>query len=217
MKTIYFLLGVLILFSCKSKPTTQKVLPYVGNFDIEYRMVDGVEVADTVYPKIIDFAYLNQDSVMIKSSSMKGKIWIAEFFFTSCPTICPTMTKQMIRLNNDTKDIENYLQFMSFSINPKNDTPSELRKYIVKNKITAKNWQFFTGNEAATHDLGINYFQIFAGQDAESEGGYAHSGAFTLVDREGYVRGVYLGTDPNEVNRLEIDLRKLLKYEYNVN
>ena len=217
MKTIYFLLGVLILFSCKSKPTTQKVLPYVGNFDIEYRMVDGVEVADTVYPKIIDFAYLNQDSVMIKSSSMKGKIWIAEFFFTSCPTICPTMTKQMIRLNNDTKDIENYLQFMSFSINPKNDTPSELRKYIVKNKITAKNWQFFTGNEAATHDLGINYFQIFAGQDAESEGGYAHSGAFTLVDREGYVRGVYLGTDPNEVNRLETDLRKLLKYEYNVN
>ena len=217
MKTIYFLLGVLILFSCKSKPTTQKVLPYVGNFDIEYRMVDGVEVADTVYPKIIDFAYLNQDSIMIKSSSMKGKIWIAEFFFTSCPTICPTMTKQMIRLNNDTKDIENYLQFMSFSINPKNDTPSELRKYIVKNKITAKNWQFFTGNEVATHDLGINYFQIFAGQDAESEGGYAHSGAFTLVDREGYVRGVYLGTDPNEVNRLEIDLRKLLKYEYNVN
>jgi protein SCO1/2 len=217
MKTIYFLLGVLILFSCKSKPTTQKVLPYVGNFDIEYRMVDGVEVADTVYPKIIDFAYLNQDSIMIKSSSMKGKIWIAEFFFTSCPTICPTMTKQMIRLNNDTKDIENYLQFMSFSINPKNDTPSELRKYIVKNKITAKNWQFFTGNEAATHDLGINYFQIFAGQDAESEGGYAHSGAFTLVDREGYVRGVYLGTDPNEVNRLETDLRKLLKYEYNVN
>ncbi len=217
MKTIYFLLGILILFSCKSKPTTQKVLPYVGNFDIQYRMVDGVEVADTVYPKIIDFAYLNQDSVMIKSSSMKGKIWIAEFFFTSCPTICPTMTKQMIRLNNDTKDIENYLQFMSFSINPKNDTPSELRKYIVKNKITAKNWQFFTGNEAATHDLGINYFQIFAGQDAESEGGYAHSGAFTLVDREGYVRGVYLGTDPNEVNRLETDLRKLLKYEYNVN
>ncbi|MCE2742197.1 MAG: SCO family protein [Fluviicola sp.] len=217
MKTIYFLLSVLILFSCTSKPSTQKVLPYVGNFDIEYRMVDGKEVADTVYPKIIDFAYLNQDSVMIKSTSMKGKVWIAEFFFTSCPTICPTMTKQMIRLNNDTKDIGQYLQFMSFSINPKNDTPSELRKYIAKNKITAKNWQFFTGNEAATHDLGINYFQIFAGQDAESAGGYAHSGAFTLVDREGYVRGVYLGTDPKEVNRLKIDLRKLLKYEYNVN
>jgi protein SCO1/2 len=217
MKTIYFLLSVLIFVSCTPKPTTHKVLPYVGNFDIEYRMVDGKEVADTVYPKIIDFSYLNQDSVMIKSSSMKGKVWIAEFFFTSCPTICPTMTKQMIRLNNDTKDIGKYLQFMSFSINPKNDTPSELRKYISKNKITAKNWQFFTGNEAATHDLGINYFQIFAGQDAESAGGYAHSGAFTLVDREGYVRGVYLGTDSKEVNRLKTDLRKLLKYEYNVN
>ena len=71
--------------------------------------------------------------------------------------------------------------------------------------------------EDFTHDLGINHFQIFAGQDPESAGGYAHSGAFTLVDKEGYVRGVYMGTEPKEVKRLEKELRKLLKYEYNVN
>jgi protein SCO1/2 len=153
----------------------------------------------------------------VKASDMKGKIWIADFFFTSCPTICPKMTEQMKRLNGMTKDLNDHIQYMSFSINPKYDTPTQLRKYIQLHKIKAKNWQFFTGNEARTHELGINNFQIFAGQDASAAGGYAHTGAFALVDKEGYVRGVYLGTDPKEVNKLEKDLRKLLKYEYSIN
>ena len=79
-----------------------------------------------------------------------------------------------------------------------------------------KNWQFFTGNEAETHRLGIENFQIFAGRDDESEGGFAHSGAFTLVDKEGYVRGVYLGTDKKQVKQLEHDVRLLLKEEYGI-
>ncbi|MBI1836155.1 MAG: SCO family protein [Flavobacteriia bacterium] len=217
MKSFFILAGILLVIACHSEKKKQRVLPIIGNYDIEYRQVNGVEVADTVYPKMVAFSYLNQDSIKISSKDMKGKIWIAEFFFTSCPTICPPMTRQMIRLNKNTKDLEKYLQFISFSINPTHDTPSELKKYIHKHHIKAKNWQFFTGDEAKTHELGINNFQIFAGQDPASAGGYAHSGAFTLVDREGYVRGVYLGTDPKEVNKLEKDLRKLLKYEYEVN
>lgn len=83
--------------------------------------------------------------------------------------------------------------------------------------IKSANWQFLTGNEEETHRLGIENFQIFAGRDDEAEGGFAHSGAFTLVDKEGYVRGVYLGTDKAQVELLEKDLRKLLKYEYGIN
>ena len=217
MKFLIPFILLLILLSCNQSEKKVRVLPYVGNFDIVYSMVNGKEVADTVYPKMIDFSYFNQDSLVVKSSDMKGKIWIADFFFTSCPTICPKMTEQMKRLNGMTKDINEQIQYISFSINPKYDTPEQLRKYIQVHKIKAKNWQFFTGNEARTHDLGINNFQIFAGQDASAAGGYAHTGAFALVDKEGYVRGVYLGTDPKEVNKLEIDLRKLLKYEYSIN
>lgn len=217
MKFLIPFILLLILLSCNQSEKKVRVLPYVGNFDIVYSMVNGKEVADTVYPKMIDFSYFNQDSLVVKSSDMKGKIWIADFFFTSCPTICPKMTEQMKRLNGMTKDINEHIQYISFSINPKYDTPEQLRKYIQVHKIKAKNWQFFTGNEARTHDLGINNFQIFAGQDASAAGGYAHTGAFALVDKEGYVRGVYLGTDPKEVNKLEIDLRKLLKYEYSIN
>jgi len=217
MKLLIPFILLITLLSCNQSEKKVRVLPFVGNYDIVYSMVNGKEVADTVYPKMIDFSYFNQDSLVVKASDMKGKIWIADFFFTSCPTICPKMTEQMKRLNGMTKDLNDHIQYMSFSINPKYDTPTQLRKYIQLHKIKAKNWQFFTGNEARTHELGINNFQIFAGQDASAAGGYAHTGAFALVDKEGYVRGVYLGTDPKEVNKLEKDLRKLLKYEYSIN
>jgi len=213
---LFFVLAVSVLL-CSCKEVKVRVLPFVGNYDIEYKLIDGKEVGDTVYPKMIDFSYLNQDSMRVKSNEMKGKVWIADFFFTSCPTICPKMTEQLKRLNGLTEDLSDEIQFISFSINPKHDTPSQLRRYIKHHKITAKNWQFFTGDEAFTHDLGINHFQIFAGEDASAAGGYAHTAAFSLVDKEGYIRGVYMGTDTKEVNRLAKDVRKLLKYEYSVN
>lgn len=217
MQRILLAFSILLLFACQQETSKQHVLPFIGNYDLEYKEVNGKEVVDTLYPKMIDFTFTNQDSVKVTAKSMKGKIWIADFFFVNCPTICPTMTKELKRVNEATKDISQHLQFMSFSINPKRDTPSQLRKYRTKYKIKAKNWVFLTGDEAFTNELGINNFQIFSGQDENSAGGYAHSGAFTLVDKEGYVRGVYLGTDPKDVNRLIKDIRKLLKYEYNIN
>jgi protein SCO1/2 len=205
----------LFLVSCNSKDKV-RVLPIVGNYDVEYDTIDGKEVADTIYPKIPFFQFKNQDGKIITSTDLKGKVWIADFFFTSCPTICPTMTAQLKRLAVKTKDLENEIQFMSISIDPKTDQPSILRKYISKNGITASNWVFLTGDENKTHELGVNYFQVFANKDIESAGGYAHSPAFVLVDKDGYVRGVYVGTQTDQVDLLEKDVRKLLRYEYNV-
>lgn len=217
MKIIFFSILICLLISCKNSNSKQRVLPILGNADVIYKMVNGEEVADTVYPKMINFSYLNQDSVQIKSSDMKGKIWVADFIFTNCQSICPKMTREMKRLNSLTKDLSDYIQYMSFSIDPTTDSPRVLKNYIKVNGITAKNWQFFTGNEVRTHALGIDNFLIVAEEDKAAAGGYAHSEAFTLVDREGYVRGVYKVSDPKEVNKLEQDIRKLLKYEYSVN
>ena len=208
---------VFILVSCSAINEKKHVLPFIGNYDIEYKLIDGKEVSDTVYPTIPYFYFLNDDSVVVKSTEMEGKVWVVDFFFTTCPTICPTMTKNMQKLNAATKDLDDELQFISISINPQHDTPSILKRYREHYKATASNWQFLTGKEAETHQLGIENFQIFAGRDEESEGGYAHSGAFTLVDKEGYVRGVYLGTDEKQVIQLEKDIRKLLKEEYGNN
>ena len=214
-----FLLVILVpvlLSSCGEKKK-EHVLPFIGNYDIEYSLVNGVEVADTVYPTIPFFHFLNEDSIRISSKDLKGKIWVADFFFTTCSTICPKMTTQMKRLNAMTSDLNDQVQFISFTINPRYDQPSVLKQYKKHHGITATNWTFLTGDEAEIHRLGIEDFRIFAGQDDLSEDGYAHSEAFTLVDKEGFVRGVYNIADPKQVDQLEKDIRKLLKYEYNIN
>ena len=211
---LFSILFLIVIFSSCSNDKKVRVLPIIGNYDIEYSMKNGVEVADTVYPKMIPFEFYNQDSIRVTNETFKGKVWIADFFFTTCPTICPTMTKNLKWLNEQTKDLEKDVQFLSFTINPNHDTPSKLLAYKKHYNIRVNNWSFLTGEEDFTHQLGIEHFQIFAGQDASAAGGYAHSGAFTLVDKEGYVRGVYLGTDMEHVKQLEKDLRKLLKYEY---
>jgi protein SCO1/2 len=211
---LVLLVSWIVIASCTEQKKV-RVLPIVGNYDVEYDTIDGKELTDTIYPKIPYFTYLNQDSIQITSSTMKGKVWIADFFFTSCPSICPKMTSQMKRLSILTKDLEKHIQFISFSINPSYDGPSKLRAYRKHYGITAKNWEFLTGDEEATHALGVDYFQVFANKDIESAGGYAHSPAFVLVDKEGYVRGVYIGTDTKQVNFLQKDVRKLLAYEYN--
>lgn len=205
-----------VLLSCNSGKKKIHVLPFIGNFDIEYKLVDGVEVTDTIYPRIPFFHFTNEFGKEITSSQMKGKVWIADFFFTSCQTICPLMTTNLKRLNQSTQDLSNEVQFISFSIDPERDTPKTLKRYKAHHGISAQNWTFLTGDEEKTHLLGIENFQIFAGRDEESQGGFAHSGAFTLVDKEGFVRGVYLGTDPKQVEQLEKDLRLLLKEEYGI-
>ena len=209
------LLGLLVL-SCENEIKEERVLPILGQRDVEYNVVNGEEIADTLYHTVPEFNYLNQDSVMIESTSMKGKIWISDFFFTHCPTICPPMTSQMNRLNKNLSDLSEEVQFMSFSIDPERDTPSRLREYIRAHEINAQNWYFFTGNEEATHRLGIESFLVHAGTDDTQPGGFAHGDIFTLVDREGHVRGIYHGTKEEDVNKLETDARKLLEHEYGV-
>lgn len=208
------ILLILLLFGCVESPK----LPYLGNADIEYNEKDGVVYADTVYPRIPHFQFTNQDGKHVTNNTYRGRIWVVEFFFTSCPTICPIMNKQLNRLYKKLDKREHAaLQFLSFSIDPTTDNPTVLKKYQVKHKINHKNWDFLTGNETETHRLGIQNFLTFAGKDSESAGGYAHSGSFTLVDAKGYVRGVYAVTNFDlSVNEQEFDrMVKEIKILYN--
>jgi protein SCO1 len=216
MKLIIGFIGMLFLVACTSKQQ-ERALPYYGNFDVITSETNGVQTTDTVYPKIPHFSYLNQDSIRIDSKQLKGKVWIANFFFTSCPSICPPMMAQMKRLNILTQDIADEVQFFSFSIDPSTDQPSVLRNYIKNNGLNTKNWQFLTGNEAKTHSLGVNHFMVHAKKDPMAAGGFAHSDGMVLVDKSGYVRGIYLGTQTTEVDQLNNDLRKLLAIEYGIN
>lgn len=211
------LLGILMLFGCTDhKVPHKKALPYFGNYDVVVSETNGIREVDTIYPKIPVFRYLNQDSVMIQSKDLHRKVWVANFFFTSCPSICPPMIAQMKRLNILTQDLKDQVQFMSFSIDPTTDQPSVLRSYIKNNGINTSNWYFFTGDESKTHDLGVNHFMVHADKDPMAAGGFAHSDGLVLVDKEGYVRGIYRGTQTEDVDRLQKDLRKLLEIEYGI-
>lgn len=198
----------------------KKKLPFLGNPDVVYTEKNGFFYADTLYPKIPNFTFLNQDSTTVNRKTYKGKIWVVEFFFTQCPTICPIMNKQLKRVyqavQSETPDFKQKFQFLSFSIDPKNDSPSKLKKYKTSHNLPYSNWDFLTGDEALTHTLGIQNFLTFAGKDDASAGGYAHSGSFTLVDAKGYVRGVYAVTNfdtsvnEQEFNRMVNEIKILL-------
>lgn len=213
-KVIFALIVLVALtVSCEEKDT--RVLPIVGERDVEYKMVDGEEVADTIYHHVPEFQYINQDSILIDSKNLKDRIWITDFFFTHCPTICPPMTSQMKRLNDNTSDLKDEIYFLSFSIDPDRDTPARLRAYRESYSVTTKNWHFFTGDEEDTHLLAKEFFNG-AERNEDIDGGFGHTSYFALVDKDGLVRGIYDGTNVDQVDQLEQDLRKLLKYEYDV-
>lgn len=218
MLRIFALLLPLLIVSCvdskdpnktHSENTPKQVLPYLGFKDIE----KNGDITDTIYHKIPEFAFLNQDSVLITDKDLQGKVYVADFFFTHCPTICPTMTQQMKRLVKNTSDIDE-LMFLSHTIDPKRDTLARLREYRKIMEIDASNWHFLRGSMEYTYDIGKHGYLINADEDEEADGGYLHSEHFVLIDREGHIRGMYEGTDPNKVDQLEKDIRKLLKEQY---
>lgn len=117
----------------------------------------------------------------------------------------------MKRLQSNTNDIQDRFRILSFTIDPKTDTPSKFSNYIADFDLNMLNWDMLTGDEKTINKLGIKGFLVHSGRDDYAEGGFAHSTAFVLVDKNGYIRGLYDGTNPEKVDQLEKDLRKLLK------
>ena len=213
-----FTLVLLIFLSACEAVESSRSLPYIGHYDLEYSIKDGLQVIDTVYQPVQSFTYQNQEGRQVTNNNYANKVWITEFFFSTCPTICPIMTVQMTKLFEEvnTMDKKDQVQFLSFSIDPEKDTPETLKNYKNLYCKNCENWDFLTGDEKFTHRLGIESFKIFAGREEEAEGGFAHSGAFSLVDTKGFLRGVYniTGFD-GSVNNLEYyrlleDLKVLL-------
>ena len=137
--------------------------------------------------KVPDFAFLNQDSLLITNNDYKGKVYVVEFFFTTCPTICPIMNENLIQIQNRFTNFKNF-GVASFTINPDYDTPQILKEYAEKYGVTNLNWNLMTGASQQIYDLANTGFNIFASQSPNSPGGFEHSGMFALVDKNGFIR-----------------------------
>ncbi|MFD0796475.1 SCO family protein [Maribacter chungangensis] len=137
--------------------------------------------------KVPSFQFINQDSLLISDKDYIGKVYVAEFFFTSCPSICPLMTENLVELQNHFKDEPDF-GVASFTITPDYDTPKVLKRYAEKYGITDMDWHLLTGNKEAVYDLANSGFNIFAAEMPDAPGGFEHSGLFALIDRQGYIR-----------------------------
>lgn len=192
----------MLLAACQEK----KTLPILGNKETIIKQGK----VDTLYQQIPAFQFLNQDSSWVSDRDYAGKIYVADFFFTSCPTICPKMKTQMLRLYERYAN-ENQLALLSFSIDPDFDQPHVLKAYADRLHIKSPKWNLVTGAKAKIYELGQKSFMVTAQEDKNEAGGFVHSGVFILVDKQKHVRGIYDGTKEQEVNHLIEDIELLLK------
>ena len=204
---LFLLFPVALAISCSSpseKTSEVAELPILGE-----RYVDDNQ--DTVYHSIADFAFVNQVGDTIRKEDMAGKVYVADFFFTTCPTICPVMKKEMLRVYEKFKGDPNF-RILSHSIDPSHDTQAVLKDYAEKLGVPdAATWNFLTGDQEKIFEIGQTSYLTTTMADDMEPGGFLHSGAFLLVDQEGRIRGVYDGTKTEQVDRLLADIPKLLK------
>lgn len=198
MKIFWLGLIAISTLSCQ-----EKQLPYMGRHEIN-------QAGDTIYHKVGDFKLLNQDSIWVGPDHFNNKIFVADFFFTSCPDICPVMKTQMLRVYEAYQNPE-LVGFLSHTIDPEYDTPEVLRDYADRLGITGDQWQFVTGPQEEVYRIAQKYYMVTAKDDPEAPRGVIHSGAFILVDKNKRIRGIYDGTKPEKVDLLISDIKSLLK------
>lgn len=162
-----------------------------------------------VYEKVDQpFGFVNQDSQYVSPESFAGKVYVTDFFFSTCPTICPKMKEQMLTLYKAFEGRDDF-SLLSHTIDTKHDTVEVLRDYAARLGVRAPLWHFVTGKKEEIYDM-AGHYMVSALEDKNAPGGYIHSGSLILVDKEKQIRGYYDGTKPEEARRLIADVKKLL-------
>jgi len=218
MKRYKGILAIFILIL----PTAIYIFLTYGNHNFTHLPYVGPQ-SDSTFHRIPDFSFVNQFSDTVSQSDYEGNIYLANFVFTTCPTICPVMTYNMRRIQQKMAQYPNF-KILSHSVFPEYDTPKILLEYANKMEADLSNWNFVTGDRNAIYSIASSYF-VNVMEDSTAEGGFLHSEYFVLVDKEGRIRareddngnniGVYDGTSDYEVDLL-IDDIKVLMAEYNL-
>jgi protein SCO1/2 len=208
MRNLAFgLLIVAALSACKSN-SGKKYLPIFGNKQPVTKTVDGKTVTDTLYQTIPQFKFVNQYGDSVTNKSLEGDIYVADFFFTTCPSICPIMARNMLKVYNTFKSTGDF-KIISHTIDPKHDSVPVLKKYADKLGVSGNTWWFLQGKKEDTYSIAEKNYLVAVRQDSTAAGGYVHAGYFVLVDKQRRVRGAYDGTDPKQVDQLIDDIKTL--------
>lgn len=212
MKQIFYIpLLLLALTACNPSSRT---LPIYGEREVLPRQVNGQTVADTLYHTIPDFAMQDQFGDSLTQASLQGKVYVADFFFVNCPSICPLTTQQMLRLYNAYKD-DDRVVLISHTLAPETDSIPVLHTFAERLGANNGRWRFLRGPDRLyVYTLAREGYYTAALDDSTAPGGIEHSGMFSLVDTQKRIRGFYDGTDPKQIDQLLKDLPILLEEEF---
>lgn len=210
MKRIFSYAAMAFLVVFATACTQEKKLPIYGDREAKItKDADGNEKIDTIYKTIPNFKFLNQDSVEITQDNFENKIYVADFFFTSCSTICPIMHRNMKTLFDTYKGNKDVM-FLSHTIDFKYDKPSVLKKYAQKLGVDVPQWQFVWGDKKEVYGLAEKDYLVAVQEDSSATDGYIHQGWLVLIDQHKRIRGAYDGTKTEEVEKLKKDMGILL-------
>jgi protein SCO1/2 len=187
-----------LIWSCRKK---ERRLPFLQQ---------EISGNDTTYKTIPAFTFLNQDSTVVTAKDFDRKIYVADFFFTSCPTICPVMHRNLLKIYRKYQDHPD-VKLASHTIDVKYDTPSRMKAYAGKLGVEGTQWEFLWGSRDSIYALAERHYLVAVGQDSKAPGGFVHQGYLILVDKHQRIRGAYDGTVDEQVTQLMDDMDVLLK------
>lgn len=206
MRNLFAIIIVFTLCSCNTEPER---LPFM-QMEVVENVVDGKTVQDTTFRTIPDFKLYNQDSTLVTLKDFDNAIYVADFFFTTCPTICPIMHRNLLKVYKKYEH-NNQVKFASHTIDVKYDKPSVMKAYAKKLGIRTKNWEFLWGTRDEIYALAERNYMVYTKEEAQAPGGFAHQGYLILVDKHKRIRGAYDGTVDEDVHKLMADMDILLK------
>ena len=217
-KRDFITVGFILIFSAAAvymfyvilKPV--EVLPIYQPAEVNEKLVDSSIIHVAKYHKISDFKLTNQNGKEITQANYKDKIYVADFFFTTCQDICPVMTKNMYQLQEELKN-DNQILLLSHTVIPEVDTVEQLKKYAIENNVDDSKWNLVTGDKKQIYELARKSY--LAVEDSNySEYDMIHTENFVLVDSKRRIRGFYDGTDIDVMNNLISDIKILKKEEF---
>ena len=209
---VFLCLSAVIMYLFYNALQPKKILPIYQPADFNPELVDTSLLHVKKYHTIGNFSLTNQNGALITNDTYKDKIYIADFFFTTCPTICPIMTDNMGTIQQEILD-DDEVMLLSHSVTPEIDSVVQLKAYAIKKGVVDRKWNLVTGDKKQIYDLARKSYMAVK---TDGDGGpfdMIHTENFMLIDKERRIRGTYDGTNPEEIEKLLEDL-KVLKDSY---
>ena len=209
---VFGIISIIIISIFYNILKVDKPLPIYQPADVSTELVDSTIQHKIKYHKIADFSLINQNGDTITQETYKDKIYVADFFFTTCQTICPIMTDNMVDIQKEIKN-DDEVMLLSHSVTPKIDSVAQLKRYAIKKGVIDSKWNLVTGDKGEIYRLARKSYLAVKDDGMPDDYGMVHTENFMLIDKKRQIRGYYDGTKKDEIKRLLQDL-KTLKKEY---